>query len=385
MNPSSDPRRLLAVLVDPSNQAGTSPEPLPFPPETVQQARRLAHDPASAAASQVSALPEPLGLAVLEAAVAARALPLVEALAGGPHKPLAKAGKKALYRLRSQGIAVPERTARAAEGTSSAPAANEEPLHSLVSSITGNGERALIIGRALRNGRVETLQCVIADELGLVHLGVNTVSRGQYRKVLRDARRGQQNASAVEIPLADACALLAEATGQNLRTRTPFPEGLEAALRHLGITPAEAPRELPPPEQADQGLAARSGELHSEPELNQWLPGIAALQAFARKVGEIAQSPLYLDEAQKEEALRREVEDAAGAFFTAPTAQLYGRRLWHMADHFERSDRPEPARIARAEARRLFHGADGRSSPFAVRLFEKILTLSVSSGAAGPG
>lgn len=100
---------------------------------------------------------------------------------------------------------------------------------------------------------------------------------------------------------------------------------------------------------------------------------------------EVAQSPLDLDEAQKEEAVRRAVEDAAEAFFSRPTAQLYGRRLWHMADHFERSERPEPARIARAEARRLFHGAEARSSPFAVGLFEKILTLSVSSAAAGPG
>ncbi len=361
-----------------------------FSADSLQRARAFASSPADAAAEEVSSLPEPLALAVLEAAVAARALPLVEALAESPHKPLAKAGKKALYRLRSQGVAVPERAASSpapATHASTEPAKaheNEEALPSLVSSITGNGERALIIGRVLRGGRVETLQCVIADELGLVHLGVNTVSRGQYRRMLRDARTGQQNATAVELPLDAAKALVAEAVGQNLRTRTPFPEGLETALRHLDVSPDEAPRELPPPEADDQGLAARGSQLHAEPELSQWLPGIDALRAFALKVQEIAASPLYLDEAQRVEALRRAVNEHAEAYFAGPAAQLYARRLWHMADHFDRSGRAETALIARAEARRLFHRAEGLFSPFATALFEKILTLS-AGGVTPPG
>ena len=51
---------------------------------------------------------EPLAAAVLEAAVLEGLPALPEALSASPVKPLAKAAKKALYRLRSRGVAVAE-------------------------------------------------------------------------------------------------------------------------------------------------------------------------------------------------------------------------------------------------------------------------------------
>jgi hypothetical protein len=55
-----------------------------------------------------------------------------------------------------------------------------------------------------------------------------------------------------------------------------------------------------------------------------------------------------------------------------------------MAELFARSDREEYASIARAEARRLFHGAPGLFSPFAVTLFEKVLALGAQQAEAAP-
>ncbi len=348
-----------------------SGEPLPFPQQAVEKARTLLQDPVYARAAELEELPDPLALAVLDASVQAGVTTLADVLTGSAKKPLAKAAKKALYQLRSKGVAVPEKKPEAPSRPE--PQRDEVPL-SLVSAITGNGERALIVGRPIR-GRIETLQLVIADEHGIVHLGMQEISRGQYRKLLKDAHRPDAP-SAVEIPFSQARELVAEATGTNLRSKTPFPDGLELALHHLNVTSWEQPRQLPEPEADDQGLAARGASLHDEPEIAQWLPPIDALRQLALKAQEIATSALYVDENQRAQQLRHTVQTMAEGFFTEGMRQLYGRRLWHMADLFERSNRPEQARIARAEARRLFHGAPGLFSPFGVKLFEKVLELS---------
>ena len=55
-----------------------------------------------------------------------------------------------------------------------------------------------------------------------------------------------------------------------------------------------------------------------------------------------------------------------------------------MADYFERSGRAHAAQVARAEARRLFHGPEEPFSRFAERLFEKAMRVAASE-AAPPG
>lgn len=342
-----------------------------LPDGAVQQARAFARDPSSLDLAQLEALPEPLALAVVDAVAQKRDVSTADALTSSKNKAIAKAAKKVLYVLRSQGVAVPEKKVEP-----SAPAAQpaaEEPLPSLVSAITGTGERALIIGRPVR-GRVETLQVVIADEHGVVHLGLNEISRGQYKKMLKDAHRPGAP-SAIELPLEQGKELLGEAAGTNLRTHTPFPEGLEPAMRHLGISPWASPRELPPVEEQDQGLAVNGGSLHDFPELAQWLPPVDEIRSLGLKGQEIATSALYIDEAQRAEQLRRTLTSIAEAF-AQQHGQLYGRRLWLMADFLERTGRAEAANVARAEARRLFHRAPGMLSPFILRMFEKVLALS---------
>src|SRR4051812_47281490 len=93
--------------------------------------------PAQAQAGRLEELPDPLALAVLEASTRAGLVPVAEALSGSVKKPLAKAAKKSLYQLRSRGVVVPEQKA-APSPTLLSP---EEPPPSLVSAITGNGER----------------------------------------------------------------------------------------------------------------------------------------------------------------------------------------------------------------------------------------------------
>jgi hypothetical protein len=257
-----------------------------------------------------------------------------------------------------------------------------EPLPALLTSIDGTGERVLEIARPLRGGGVEAIQFLYSDEQGVQRLQVTELSRGEYRRVVKQATRPGEDA-AVELPHAEALERLSAAAGLNLRTRTPYPQGLDTVLRHLGVQARDVPLELPPPEPEDERLAYEGHKLHEEPEMRGWLPPMAELERLARTVDELEASPLALTMAQRNEELIQAAHTQAHAFFATPAMrQLYASRLWEMALHFERIGREQPARVARAEARRLAHGISEPPSRYAERLFEKALLITLAQRAA---
>ncbi|MFY0574653.1 hypothetical protein ACN28S_10060 [Cystobacter fuscus] len=370
-NPQASPRVLLDAL-----RAGT---PLSgFPSDAVERARPFAAEPASAPPALVEALPEPLALALLEGSVQAGQPALAEALAGSAHKPLAKAAKKALYQLRSRGVtlAPPARPAPAEPVRSSASAPESFPA--LLTSIDGTGERVLELARPLRGGGLEAIQVLYSDEHGVTRLQVNDMSRGDYRRAVKQATApGAQ--TAVELPQAEARERLAHAAGLNVSTGTPFPPGLDAVLRHLEVKPLEKPLEIPPLEPEDERLAAEAHALHDEEEMRGWLPPLPELERPAHTVAELRTSPLALTPAQRNAELIQAAHAQARAFFSAPRLrQVFASRLWEMGLHFERLGQERPARLARAEARRLAHGPPDTSSRFAERLYEKALLVTLA-------
>jgi hypothetical protein len=190
----------------------------------------------------------------------------------------------------------------------------------------------------------------------------------------------------VEIPRSEAAALLAEAAALNLRTRTPFPKDLEPTLRHYGVQPATTEPTVPPPEPEDVKGVMEGHTLHETLEIEAWMPPEAEVRKVMQKVEEIAVSPLALSGVQRGEQAIQAVRSHARAFFTPDKRRLYGLRLWRMASYFERSGRASAAQVARAEARRLFHGPEEPFSRFAERFFEKILRLGgLQAAAEGSG
>ncbi|AKJ05558.1 hypothetical protein ATI61_102617 [Archangium gephyra] len=374
-SPLADPRPLLDAL-----RAGT---PLPgFPSDGVERARSLAAEPASAPPADVEALPEPLALALLEGSVLAGQPALAEGLAASGNKGLAKAAKKALYRLRSRGVEVAEPPRPSASEASRPVTVGPEPLPALLTSIDGTGERVLEIARPLRGGGVEAIQFLYSDEQGVQRLQVTELSRGDYRRVVKQATSPGDDA-AVELSHAEALERLTAAAGLNLRTRTAFPQGLDTVLRHLGVQARDIPLEIPPPEPEDERLAHEGHKLHEEPEMRGWLPPMAELERLAHTVAELEASPLALTMAQRNEELIQAAHTQAHAFFATPAVrQLYASRLWEMALHFERTGKEQPARVARAEARRLAHGVSEPPSRYAERLFEKALLVTMARRAA---
>lgn len=367
---SQDPRKLLEALL--------SGAPVPqVPPAELEKARALAQAD-EAPPPEVEALPEALALAVLEAAVRRRRSALAEALSECPSRELSKAAKRALYRLRSAGVETQARPRKVEPAPLAAPAPAEEPP-SLLSPITSEGERALVVVRPKPGGGLELFQILASDSAGVTEVVHLESGRGAYRKILRAVRSGKQ--AHLEVPLERARQILSAAAARNLASRRPLPEGAEEVLRRLGVKPREELDPLPPPAEGDAALALRGHELHREPEIASWLPPKKELEVLSQLLSNAAASPLELSEAQRREQLSLRVRACMEGFFTEEVKKLYARRLWEMAELFELTSRPEPGSIARAEARRLFHLAGGISR-FSELLFEKVLILlqQASSG-----
>ncbi len=326
-------------------------------------------------------LPAELALAVLEAAVALRRAAPAEKLAMHPDREVAKAARRALYQLRSAGVQVAER-GRAPEAPPPAAPAAPEALQAFASLPDGTGQRALLIARPVRGG-VEVAEALVSDELGLLSISLAEMSRSAWRKLARTLEMERL----LPLSAGDARALLAEAVRRNLASHTPFPTDSDVALRHLGVEVAtgELPP-LPPPEDSDAALTVESGALHREPELAGWLPPESELKRLALRVDELRTSPLALSPEQQAEALRERIRSQAEEFFDPPHRRLYARRLWTVAEALERRGAEHLARVARATARRLFHGSPGLFPPFAEQLFGKVLALmGRQPGARGSG
>jgi len=368
MKKSDDPDRksLLDLLL------ADVPAPAGFDAHQFTRARALARSVQSAAAQEVEALPEPLALAVLEASVRARDPKLADELSSSARKAVAKAAKKSLYQLRSLGLSLPE---RAGAPPAPQPVVPAEELPSLLSSVSGAGEQGLVVPRTLRGGGLELLQMIVSDEKGIAQLVAYEVGRSAYRKQLREIKAGRA-APAVEIQRDEARQILSGAAALNLASGSPYPDGADEALRHLAVTPHAQSVVIPAPEVEDDRLANQSGQLHSEPEVQPWLPPEPEIRLLAEKMEQVTHSPLELTEAQRSEQVINLFRSAARDFFTPAMRKLYAGRLWRMASFFERTGRQRQAEIARAEARRLLHGSGEPFSRFAELLFEKVLWLS---------
>lgn len=347
---TTTPRELLATL-----RAGTATA-LPYSAAEVATAQAVIRGEAQ----DITELPEPLALAVLESLVQRGDVSGVERLAGASSAVLAKAAKKARYQLKSRGLHLPEPTKAVVLESALA----EEPP-GLLGAITGNGERALLVARPAARG-LELIQAVLSDELGVTRLEVDAASRGAYRKHLEALSR--EPYAPIQISFAEAKSRLARAAALNELSRRPFPEGLADALRHLGLTPRREEDAIGEPTPEDEALAADAAALHDEPELAAWMPPEAELRALANTA-----------DASLEAVLRA----AAPAFLSPAMRSLYGRRLFEMGEYFSRSGRAGPGAVAGAEGRRLWHHAPGPSR-FIEALFAKVLRLTRGVDGATP-
>lgn len=328
-------------------------------------------------ATEVEALPEPKAREVLDAWVKAKKPELATALAGSSSKLHAKLAKKALYQLQSSGVGV-----EAPRAPTPPVEAREAPRNEFVGALSeqlGTGERAVFFAVPVRGGGLELFQAMVNDEFGLVQFASTMSNRNVYRKRIEELRR-DGDSRVMLVPFERIKLELGRAMTLNQRTKTDYGEDIEQALTRLGVTPLDPDVAVPPPEPGDAATEG-AGPLHGLREIAQWLPSEAQLQALAQRVD--ALKALGLDAAKQQEKELAEARALAAETFTPTVRQLYGRRLWYTGELFEALARPEHAALARAEARKLFHG-DGPGR-FGELLFEKVLATLPRASAAPLG
>jgi len=315
-------------------------------------------DPLMMSATYVETLSEPQAAAVMSAWVAAKRIELPEALARSASKVHARLAKKALYQLRSGGVAVPE--AAKVEEPIAAPSSEPDTFPAVMTSLIGNGERGLLFARPVRGGGCEIYESVVQDEQGIMSLQHGEGPRGLYRERMKQLRRGPNQV--LFVPFDRVREELARAVRLNSLAKVPLTLEAQALLGKLGVEPNDTPLPIGEPHDDDPGLAAHAGSLHDEPEMASWLPPDTDLAELARRLENEATAP-GVRKAEIASELSLE-------FATQPIRALYATRLWRMAEFFEGTARNAPAQTARAEARQLLHTA--HPSRFLEMLFTKV-------------
>lgn len=369
--PTFEPDTLLAMLRDPNRETQEIAAAAGVPRDEAGRASRLVMSIARAKPEEVVSLPAPLALAVLRAAAAAGRADVLAAAAAHEHREIAKEGKRALYVLRTRGVAVPEPARRP---PLAAPPPPEPVVPCYASALDGRGERAIWVGRTVPGKGIEIAQAVLSDSDGITELHLGVVGRKEYRLLGKDLLERGRGMGVGELDRERAKSLVAAARALNDSRGHAPPEGTDAWLARLGpALPLPDPAaEFPPlPEAEEQAAREASGALHQLPLVRGWLADEDALRALAQKLDEISVSSLYLDEAQRGEAAARAISDATAAYFDEPRRARWGSRLYALADHLRRSGDTSHARMAAAAARALRAGTEPARVPFARLLVEK--------------
>ncbi len=381
----ADPDRLLSLLGDPGADRRDVAAAAGSTPEEAAEAARLVAAIATVRPEEVSPLPPALGAAVARAAFSAGRADLLATLAAHPAREIAKEARRGLHLLRSRGVATPE-PVRAPPRPS--PELEDPELPCFASAVDGRGERIVWIARSAPGRGVEVGQAVVSDVLGLLDLQSRLLGRKEFRAFVRDLAEKGSTMAIAEVEPGMARSLVAQARGLNESSGRPLPDGADAWLARLGpAAPPDDPRaRFPPlPEEEERAALDGSGVLHELPVLRGWLADEEMLRDLARRLDEIAVSPLYLDERQRAEQAARTVAGAAEAWLDEPRRHRLAARLFATAAHLEALGEPAHARTAAAAARAVAAGVPARRIPFARLLVEKAFPAGPSAAAPGAG
>ncbi len=320
--------------------------PLPLREIALRETAEGEARPNGARAANLIALAEALAArgfpppALLIEALASMATPgaaqVLSALAeAAPDKETGSRLRKALYRLRSLGVAAGESEEGAEEAER--PASQKiDFAHALISAVDGSGRMMVWLARSLQPRGRYLVQAQLHRGRGIEDFVSADLSAKELRDVL--SRIAEQPALATaEAPPAYAFWLLRRAQGENELAGEPLPAGFTRAM--LMLEPLADPGAHPPrgghPVRA-RVLPIPAGEPRLEPRemfaqkaFWSWVIDEGRIAPHFRQFLESLQSRVAVNDAQRRERLDQIVDEAAKALFGE--ADLRGR----LGDQFE--------------------------------------------------
>ena len=326
----------------------------------------LEHEPAAGAELALAWAEDP-DSADLVLALAPESLP----------RPARKALRRALHRLRSRGIAVPD----------SAPAATVATLAPLddtidearVTALDPHGVRIAYLATDRAGGGVRLFELALDDARGVLEFEVFEAGRSRARRFLRDA--GQREIwPAVPAPSASVRALIARAAANQASGRS--------APRHL----AEWRSRLcdVPPGTKTPGVLAREAlgaDVPADLELvrgwvrdgtlGPWPPPLERVSGLIARLDEIAKGVVITSGAARRERVDGVLEDALDEIYDDSQCTRCADALEETAYVWWQSGRAADARQAVAAAA-AFRELAPRANPVARAMLERLLAPALA-------
>lgn len=354
---------------------------------------------------QLSATQPSVGLAVLRAllpmpdakdcitvveTVAHIALPesvqmLHKLLAETTEKNLQKTIKKALHRLRTQGVEVDDAVQRS--HTAVVGAADQQLEQCLASHIDAEGNRILWMIRPRRFGGYHIAYLVINYGTGIQHAMAMQVTKRELPELLEKA---QEQVRLIDIDPAYGQYQVAMAQQMNLDTRTPVPEPFFALHDIIGeptqtfaqalIYTALSEAEL----ESMRASTDHTRELLELPELAGWTLPMASIEKYADMIRAVDDSQIVVSQSLKSERISEIYAQAAREVVQADTCRIMRLRLEETAYYLLRTERRREALWALAVAESLQPPSpDSQPQPFIQALMQRSLTLAIEHPAPG--
>ncbi len=241
-------------------------------------------------------------------------------LATKDHKPVSKAARTALHRLRSKKIEVevPAQNQSLPTGTGQA---IQQAIPSVVSIYDGRWERLVWLGLDIPSG-VQVYQTRISAIHGLMDFRTGITSRRDYRsrtrKILKDL-----GGTVVESDL--AIWFINEGAKQSSKNKRELPVQFIRASQQLVANPSlEHPGLSVQPTGVD---THHLGELFDLPELRYWYPEMSAVRRLTLKLDEVSTSRLIVDDKQRLEQMNAAIDRGVKEYFNAKRAEASYRLL----------------------------------------------------------
>jgi len=327
------------------------------------------------AAAPVTALAVAERLGAIASGESAAALARLEAGAA-QDKLLRREVRRALYRLKQKGVAIPQPPAGAEAAQAPSPLSGPAP-EGYLSFSDPFGDRLLWVVKPRRGGGLLHLSTVVNEPAGLKEAVLAEVGRKGLR-ALREELKARHALRLVEVDWR-YCDWTAYEGYERARSSGEMPESV-AQYPQLRMQLFEAPARPStlsiPPAPSDQAPAlATSASLFDEEELAHWFLPEAVLAPYLARYREIRDSPIVLDRsaqlARVEEIVLQAVEDV----FSAEHAVSWQRRLQEMGYFLAHTARPEAGARAGAAADALASHQGGRRIPFCEELVRRTFGL----------
>jgi len=287
-------------------------------------------------------------------------------------KTVAKAARRALYRISQRGVPIPARRIP-----------DELPVHKglapevegFATAIDAAGGRLVLLARP-RTGSLLVLTAALNEPLGMEAVSLSETTRKQLRS-FREESAEQHGLNLIEADWRYLDALCHQAF-ERARSRGVKDIASYPSLRRQITTS--------PPDTLDEpficrlldcqavaqnpACLARSGRLFDEPEIANWILPPEMRENYGGQMRKITDSPIVLSRLQKEERAEEIIQKCMREVCSEPVRDLYARRLEEMAYYFLQTGRKSQAEAAVAAAAAFRQG--GRD-PAEIAFWEQLV------------